>query len=64
MTAEPLGEELTNDIDAEKIGPKTEPKLRSQELVNTYGWDLGDTKKIWAFGPETTGPNIVTDASK
>lgn len=64
MTAEPLGEDLTNDVDNEKIGPKTEPKARSQELVNTYGWDLADTKKIWAFGPETTGPNIVTDATK
>jgi elongation factor 2 len=63
-TAEPLGEELTNAMDAETIGPKTEPKARSTALVNDFGWELGDTKKIWAFGPETQGPNIVVDATK
>lgn len=64
MQAEPLTEELTNDIDSEKIGPKTDPKERSALLVSDYGWELGDTKKIWAFGPETNGPNIVVDATK
>jgi elongation factor 2 len=63
-TAEPLGEELTNAIDNDTISAKQEPKLRSKALVDDFEWDLAETKKIWAFGPETSGPNIVIDTTK
>lgn len=26
--------------------------------------DPTDTRRIWAFGPETTGPNLLMDTSK
>ena len=26
--------------------------------------DAGEVRKIWAFGPEGTGPNLLTDVTK
>jgi len=42
-TAEPLDEELTNEIDAGKVGPKDDPKLRTKHLVETYDWERSHT---------------------
>jgi len=64
VTAEPFGVGLAEDIEKGDIAPKTEPKLRGKLLIEKYGWDPNDTKKIWAFGPETTGANLVVDATK
>jgi len=61
---EPLGEDLTNEIDAGTISCKDDPKVRGRVLIDKYGWDGTDTKKIWCFGPETTGPNILLDQTK
>jgi len=33
-------------------------------LSEKFGWDLTESRKIWAFGPETTGPNLILDVSK
>jgi len=33
-------------------------------LVDTYEWDPNDAKKIWCFGPETTGANLLVDVTK
>ncbi|KLT45526.1 translation elongation factor 2 [Cutaneotrichosporon oleaginosum] len=64
VKAEPLGEELTKDIEDGKVAPRDDPKIRARYLADTYGWDVTDARKIWAFGPDTTGPNIFLDASK
>jgi len=63
-SAEPLGEELTNAIERQVITPQTESNIRIKKLQNDFGWDQSDAKKIWAFGPETTGPNLLVDATK
>lgn len=39
-------------------------KVRSRMLVEKYGWDSNDAKKIWSFGPENTGPNVLVDQTK
>jgi len=39
-------------------------KLRGRKLCDEYGWDIGEARKIWAFGPDGTGPNIIGDATK
>jgi elongation factor 2 len=64
LKCEPLGESLTNDIDAGSIGSKDDPKIRGRALIDKYGWDANDAKKIWGFGPETTGANILLDQTK
>ena len=33
-------------------------------IADTYGYDVGEARKIWCFGPEGTGPNLVIDVSK
>jgi elongation factor 2 len=60
----PLGDELAQDIDDDKVQAKDDPKTRARYLADEHGWDVGDARKIWAFGPEGTGPNMMCDASK
>jgi len=64
LKCEPLGDDLTNDIEAGIIGAKDDPKVRGRALIDKYGWDGTDSKKIWCFGPETTGANILLDQTK
>jgi len=64
VTAEPLKQGIAEDIDSGKITDKDDPKARARLLAETYGWDPNDARKIWCFGPENTGPNILTDVSK
>mmetsp|Transcript_4002 Transcript_4002/g.3796 ORF Transcript_4002/g.3796 Transcript_4002/m.3796 type:complete len:554 (+) Transcript_4002:824-2485(+) len=63
-TAEPLAQGLSEAIELGKVSSLQDPKLRSQALFNQYAWDLNDSKRIWCFGPETTGPNILVDQTK
>ncbi|WRT67604.1 elongation factor 2 [Kwoniella shivajii] len=64
VKAEPLDEELTLDIESGKVAPRDDPKIRARYLADTYGWDVTDARKIWTFGPDTTGPNVMLDGSK
>jgi len=64
MKCEPLGDELTVEIDGGSIGPRDDPKVRGRILADKYGWDVNEARKIWCFGPDTTGPNILMDATK
>ena len=60
----PLGEELTVAIEQGKINPRDDFKARARVLADEYGWDVTDARKIWCFGPDTTGPNLVVDVTK
>lgn len=64
MIAMPLEDGLSEQIDLGKFGPRMDPKIQSRTLADTYGWDPNDGKKIWCFGPETTGPNVLVDQTK
>ncbi|OMH79184.1 Elongation factor 2 [Zancudomyces culisetae] len=64
MKALPLDEELTDEIEDGKINPRDDVKVRARELAEKYGWDVTDARKIWCFGPETTGPNLLVDVTK
>ena len=33
-------------------------------LVEKFGWDKRDAKKIWCFGPDTHRPNLVVDSDQ
>lgn len=40
----------------------TKHRKRLGEFFQTkYDWDLLAARSIWAFGPDTTGPNILVD---
>eukprot|EP00850_Spirogloea_muscicola_P007007 SM000034S12761 [mRNA] locus=s34:653101:657578:+ [translate_table: standard] len=62
--ARPLEDGLAEAIDDGRVGPRDDPKVRSQILTSEFGWDKEVTKKIWCFGPDTTGPNMVVDMCK
>jgi len=62
--AQPLGDDLSNAIEDDKITSKQDPKIRYRMLADDYEWDPNDAKKIWCFGPETTGANLLVDTTK
>ncbi|CAD5125945.1 DgyrCDS14124 [Dimorphilus gyrociliatus] len=64
VTAEPLGEELCLDIEKGEITAIQEPKERVRLLAEKHGWKRDEAKKIWCFGPDNTGPNILVDCTK
>lgn len=64
MKGEPMADGLAEEIEDGKITPRDDPKVRARHLVDTYGWEINDARRIWCFGPETTGPNVVYDATK
>ncbi|KAI3828406.1 hypothetical protein L1987_02507 [Smallanthus sonchifolius] len=64
MEARPMEDGLAEAIDEGRIGPRDDPKVRGKILAEEFGWDKDLAKKIWCFGPETTGPNMVVDMCK
>jgi len=60
----PLGEELSAEIEKETMGPKAETKERGKRLVEEFEWDKTDATKIWCYGPDNNGPNMVVDVAK
>eukprot|EP00218_Dolichomastix_sp_CCMP3274_P006943 CAMPEP_0170133574 /NCGR_PEP_ID=MMETSP0033_2-20121228/1385_1 /TAXON_ID=195969 /ORGANISM="Dolichomastix tenuilepis, Strain CCMP3274" /LENGTH=855 /DNA_ID=CAMNT_0010369077 /DNA_START=45 /DNA_END=2612 /DNA_ORIENTATION=- len=61
---DPSGIGLAEAIDEGLVSPKDDPKARGRYLAEKYGWDKDLSKKIWCFGPDTTGPNIILDVTK
>merc|ERR1712000_385102 len=64
VTAAPLAEEVSKDIESGKIGPRDDFKARARILADEHGWDVTDARKIWCFGPDTTGANVLVDQTK
>jgi elongation factor 2 len=60
----PLDEELTQAIENGKVTARDDFKLRARVLADEFSWDVTDARKIWCFGPETTGPNLLVDVTK
>ncbi|CAI7650746.1 unnamed protein product [Penicillium crustosum] len=64
MTAQPIEEEVSLAIESGKISPRDDFKARARVLADEYGWDVTDARKIWCFGPDTTGANLLIDQTK
>jgi len=64
MKGMPLTDDLTDLIEKGECGPKTESKERSKVLVDDFEWDKTDTQKIWCYGPNTDGPNMLVETAK
>jgi elongation factor 2 len=62
--AAPLSEEFSMEVDEGKINAKDDPKVRGRYIADTFDWDVNDARRIWCFGPENTGPNILVDVTK
>lgn len=60
-----LGDELVSDIEEQKGGHAEEdPKIRARFLADKYEWDVNEAKKIWSYGPDGKGPNVIVDITK
>jgi elongation factor 2 len=64
VKCEPMSEDLSKEIDEGHISYKDDIKSRARILADKHGWDVTDARKIWCFGPETAGPNILFDQTK
>merc|ERR1719460_2759713 len=64
LVAEPMADDLCKDIEDGKAGPKADAKERSKLLSEKYDWDKTEATKIWAWGPETDGANLVVDKTQ
>ena len=64
MKAVNLDEEVTLAIEKGIINPRDDFKVRARIMADDYGWDVTDARKVWCFGPDTTGPNLVVDQTK
>lgn len=64
MRARPLGDELATDIDEGNVTNRQDVKERARYLNDKHDWDKTEALKIWCFGPDGLGPNMVTDCTK
>jgi len=64
LEADTIGAELALAIDDNEITPGADPKIQGRKLADEFGWDVTEARKIWAFGPEGTGPNLFVDTTK
>jgi len=54
---------LADAIEEGEVSAEQDPKVRTRVLVDKYDWDKTTTQKIWCFGPDGTGPNLVVDCT-
>merc|ERR1712168_441682 len=64
MIAKPMPDGLAEDIDNGDVTDKQDFKIRGRYLADKFEYNVDEARKIWCFGPEGTGPNIVIDATK
>lgn len=63
-TAQPLSEEIQKMFDEGTCSPQMDPKERSKMLREhpAFGWEEAATpQKIWCFGNDNIGPNILCE---
>lgn len=61
MIAEPLDSGLADDIETNVVSLDWPKKRLGEYLMTKYNWDILASRSIWAFGPESSGANILID---
>ncbi len=64
MSAEVLSDGLAEAIEGGRFDINGEAKQRGKMLVEEFNWDLTDSKKIWSFGPDSLGSNVLVDMTR
>jgi len=64
MKAVPMPDGLPEDIDNGEVSNKQDFKIRGRYLSDKYEYDVTEARKIWCFGPDTMGPNLLIDCTK
>ncbi|ETW08353.1 hypothetical protein H310_00951 [Aphanomyces invadans] len=61
MIAEPLDVGLAKDIESGVVNLNWPKKDVAEFFQNKYQWDVLAARSVWAFGPDSTGPNVLID---
>ncbi|XP_056270924.1 elongation factor 2-like [Pseudoliparis swirei] len=64
MKACPFADGLAEDIEKGEVTQRQDVKTRARYLAEKFEWDVGEARKIWCFGPDGTGPNLLVDVTK
>lgn len=64
VKAAPIDEELSLAIESGVVNPRDDFKARARVLADEFGWEVTDARRIWCFGPDGTGANLVVDQTK
>jgi len=64
MKALPMPEGLPEAMDKGDVNARDEAKNRAKVLAEKFDYDVTEARKIWCFGPDGTGPNILVDVTK
>lgn len=64
MRAAPLADGLADAIEKGEVNPRDDLKTRAKVLSSDYEINKEDAMRIWCFGPEGTGPNLLFDVTK
>jgi len=64
ISSSPMEPSLLQSIDKGEISAHDEPQKRARELTQQHGWEADTAKKIWCFGPDTQGANLLIDGTK
>lgn len=77
LKCKPLPDGFAKAVDDAEINVSTQEKIkkdRARHIANTYpcsdpldysdtGFDINSANKLWCFGPDGKGPNVVVDAT-
>lgn len=64
LKAAPIEDDLVLAIEDGKVNSRDDFKARARVMADEFKWDVTDARKIWCFGPDTTGPNLLVDVTK
>nr|XP_039270876.1 translation elongation factor 2-like [Styela clava] len=64
MKAKAFPEGLAEAIDDGDVAPRQDMETRARFLAEKFEMDVNEARKIWCFGPDNTGPNLLMDVTK
>lgn len=64
MKSRPFPDGLAEDIEKGDVTARQELKARARYLADKYEWEVTEARKIWCFGPDGTGANLLIDMTK
>ncbi|KAI8807393.1 eukaryotic translation elongation factor 2 [Cladochytrium replicatum] len=64
VKAEPLDVEIVNAVESRVLGHAKDQGERSITMLEGLGWHMAAARKVWCFGPEFIGPNMLVDMTK
>lgn len=56
-----MHDDLPDAVEKGRVSAKDDIKQRAKILSEEFDWDKDEALKIWAFGPENVGGNILTE---